>query len=55
LRELAVVGPLIAAMLWVGLYPAPLLRRTAAAAQSYVEMVQPSLPKAALPDPGAGR
>jgi NADH-quinone oxidoreductase subunit M len=53
LRELAVIGPLIAAMIWVGLYPAPLLKRTESAARSYVEMVEPALPKAALPDPGA--
>ncbi|HEY8061949.1 MAG TPA: proton-conducting transporter membrane subunit, partial [Gemmatimonadales bacterium] len=53
LRELAVVGPLIAAMIWVGLYPTPLLRRTEGAARHYVEMVQPALPPAALPDPGA--
>ena len=52
LRELAVIVPLIAAMIWVGLYPGPLLKRTAGAAQHYVDMVQPALPKAALPDPG---
>ncbi len=55
LRELAVIGPLIAAMIWVGLYPGPLLRRTAVAAQTYVEMVQPALPQAALPDPQVHR
>jgi NADH-quinone oxidoreductase subunit M len=53
LRELAVIGPLIAAMIWVGLYPAPLLKRTEAAASNYLEMVQPALPKAALLDPAA--
>src|ERR1019366_3273591 len=55
LRELAVIVPLIAAMIWVGLYPGPLLKRTAVAAQQYVQMVQPALPRAALPDPGAPR
>jgi NADH-quinone oxidoreductase subunit M len=38
-RELAVVVPLVAAMLWMGLYPWPILRRTEAAARQYVEMV----------------
>jgi NADH-quinone oxidoreductase subunit M len=40
-RELAVVVPLVAAMLWMGLYPWPILRRTEAAARHYVELVRP--------------
>ncbi|HEU5171568.1 MAG TPA: NADH-quinone oxidoreductase subunit M [Gemmatimonadales bacterium] len=44
LRELAVVVPLVAAMVWMGLYPRPLLRRTEAAAQRYVELVRPYVP-----------
>ena len=43
-RELAVLVPLIAAMLWMGLYPQPILRRTEAAARRYVETVRPYLP-----------
>jgi NADH-quinone oxidoreductase subunit M len=40
-RELAVLVPMVAAMIWMGLYPQPLLRRTEAAARRYVEMVTP--------------
>ncbi|HEX9054355.1 MAG TPA: NADH-quinone oxidoreductase subunit M [Gemmatimonadales bacterium] len=40
-RELAVVVPLVAGMLWMGLYPWPILRRTEAAARHYVELVHP--------------
>src|SRR5262245_12068258 len=47
-RELAVLVPLIAAMVWMGLYPNPLLRRTEAAARHYVELVRPHL------QPGGG-
>jgi NADH-quinone oxidoreductase subunit M len=43
-RELAVLIPLLAAMLWMGLYPQPILRRTEAAARRYVETVRPYLP-----------
>jgi NADH-quinone oxidoreductase subunit M len=43
-REIAVLAPLIAGMIWIGLYPGPILRRTEAAARRYVEMVQPHLP-----------
>jgi NADH-quinone oxidoreductase subunit M len=42
-RELAVLIPMVAAMIWMGLYPYPLLRRTEAAARHYVEMVHPYL------------
>jgi NADH-quinone oxidoreductase subunit M len=47
-RELAVLVPMIAAMIWMGLYPEPLLRRTEAAARRYVEMVRPHVPAPAL-------
>ena len=43
--------PLIAAMVWIGLYPGPLLRRTESAVKRYVEMIEPSLPPAELPGP----
>ncbi len=42
--------PLIVAMVWMGLYPQPILRRTEAAAKRYVETVRPYLPA-----PAAGR
>jgi NADH-quinone oxidoreductase subunit M len=48
-REMAVMTPLIIAMLWIGLYPAPLLRRTEAAAKRYIELIEPHLPAASLP------
>src|SRR5690606_11007114 len=53
-REIAVLAPLIAAKLWFGLYPGPILRRTEGAARRYVEMIQPHLPPSA-PGPIAGR
>ncbi len=43
-REIAVLAPLIASMIWIGLYPGPILRRTEGAVRRYVEMVQPHLP-----------
>jgi NADH-quinone oxidoreductase subunit M len=45
-REIAVLTPLIAAMIWIGLYPGPILRRTEASARQYVEMVESYLPPA---------
>jgi NADH-quinone oxidoreductase subunit M len=45
-RELAVLVPMVVAMIWMGLYPQPLLRRTEAAARRYVELVSPHLPAA---------
>ena len=43
-RELAVLVPLIVAMVWMGLYPQPILRRTEAAARRYVETIRPYVP-----------
>jgi len=48
LREAAVMVPLIAAMVWMGLYPQPILRRTEAAAARYVETVRPHAPPSVL-------
>ncbi len=48
-RELAVLIPLIAAMVWMGLYPNPLLRRTEAASRHYVELVRPHLQPSSTP------
>ncbi len=49
-REIAVIAPLIVAMVWMGLYPQPILRRTEAAAVRYVETVRPHVqPAAAAP------
>ena len=41
-RELAVLLPLIAGILWMGLYPAPVLRRMEAGAAQYVELARPA-------------
>jgi NADH-quinone oxidoreductase subunit M len=51
LRELWVVLPLVAGMVWIGLYPKPVLDRMDAAARRYVQQVQPGFeqgPKTAL-------
>src|SRR6478672_3077281 len=39
-RELLVMVPLVAAMLWIGVYPAPILRRMQPAAEQFVRTVQ---------------
>jgi NADH-quinone oxidoreductase subunit M len=39
-RELAVMAPILVGIVWMGLYPAPVLRRTAPAAARYVEAVK---------------
>jgi NADH-quinone oxidoreductase subunit M len=39
-RELAVMVPLVIAMLWLGVYPAPVLRRMQPAAEQFVRTVQ---------------
>ncbi len=39
-RELVVLGPLVACILWIGLYPAPFLRRIEASAVALVEQVR---------------
>jgi NADH-quinone oxidoreductase subunit M len=44
-RELAVLIPLVAGIIWMGVYPAPVLRRMEPATRHYLEI---------LSDPGAG-
>jgi len=39
-RELALMAPLVAAIVWLGVYPAPVLRRMEPAAERFVQMVQ---------------
>ena len=39
-RELAIMAPLVAAIVWLGVYPTPVLRRTEAASRRFVEMVE---------------
>jgi NADH-quinone oxidoreductase subunit M len=45
-RELWVVLPLVAGMIWLGLYPKPVLDRMNVAAEEYVRLVAPGLEKA---------
>jgi NADH-quinone oxidoreductase subunit M len=46
-RELLVVLPLVAGMIWLGLYPKPVLDRMNASAQRYVQQVAPGLERPA--------
>jgi NADH-quinone oxidoreductase subunit M len=39
-RELVVMAPLVAAIVWLGLYPTPILRRTEAASRRFVQIVE---------------
>ncbi|MHB0948744.1 MAG: complex I subunit 4 family protein [Gemmatimonadaceae bacterium] len=50
-RELAIMIPLVAAIVWLGVYPAPVLRRMQGAAERFVQHVETraSRPVAALP------
>jgi NADH-quinone oxidoreductase subunit M len=41
-RELAVMVPLLVGIVWLGLYPAPVLRRMEPAAQRYLQLAQPT-------------
>ncbi len=49
-RELIVMGPLLAGIVWLGLYPAPVLRRMEAATERYLEVAGQ-----APPAPGRAR
>jgi NADH-quinone oxidoreductase subunit M len=39
-RELAIMGVLVAAILWIGIYPAPILKRMERSADNFVQVVQ---------------
>ena len=41
-RELAMMVPLLLGIVWLGVYPAPVLRRMEPAAQRYLELAQPA-------------
>jgi NADH-quinone oxidoreductase subunit M len=41
-RELAMMIPLLAGIIWIGLYPAPVLRRMEPAAKRYLQLTQPA-------------
>src|SRR2546429_266256 len=49
-RELAVLLPLVACIVWLGVYPAPVLRRMEPSAQRFIETVRPAA-GAAAPGP----
>ncbi|MGH7590490.1 MAG: complex I subunit 4 family protein [Gemmatimonadales bacterium] len=48
LREFVVLAPLVIGILWIGLYPAPVLRRVEPAARRYLELTTPVTPRAPL-------
>jgi NADH-quinone oxidoreductase subunit M len=58
-RELAVLAPLIAGIVWIGIYPAPILRRIEPAAHALVTQVRQAAGAPPLaqrpPEPAAGR
>jgi NADH-quinone oxidoreductase subunit M len=41
-RELAMMIPILVGIVWLGLYPAPVLRRMEPAAQRYIQLTQPA-------------
>jgi NADH-quinone oxidoreductase subunit M len=41
-RELAIMIPLLAGIVWLGLYPAPVLRRMEPATQRYLQLTRPA-------------
>jgi NADH-quinone oxidoreductase subunit M len=51
-RELAIMVPLLAGIVWLGVYPAPVLRRMEPAAQRYLQLTQPG--RATMPMADAG-
>jgi NADH-quinone oxidoreductase subunit M len=58
-RELTVLVPLLAGIVWLGLYPGPVLKKMEPASRGFVETVQPALRTArsgaAIPLPGVSR
>src|SRR6267378_3138770 len=41
-RELAVLLPLLAGILWIGIYPQPILRRMEPSARAFIQLVRPA-------------
>ena len=54
-RELAVLGPLLVCIVWVGVYPAPILRRVEPAARALITQVQQGGAQAARSPVGVHR
>jgi NADH-quinone oxidoreductase subunit M len=55
LREVAIMAPLVAAIVWLGVYPTPVLRRTELASRRFVQLVEARVSGqlATLPTPEA--
>jgi NADH-quinone oxidoreductase subunit M len=51
-RELAVLVPLLACIVWIGVYPKPLLERMEPAARQLIEQVRPTAAPPTAPPPG---
>ena len=51
-REVAVLLPLVAGMVWLGLYPRPVLERMEPSAKAYLEHVTRALPPEPRPAEG---
>jgi len=45
-REIAVLVPLLICILWIGVYPKPILRRMEPATRQFVESIKPPPPTA---------
>jgi NADH-quinone oxidoreductase subunit M len=45
-REMSLMAPLVAVIIWLGVYPAPVLRRMETAAQAVVTRVEQHAPQA---------
>jgi NADH-quinone oxidoreductase subunit M len=54
-RELAIMAPLLACIIWLGVYPAPVLHRMQAAAERFVEIVEIRKAGGQVASTGAGR
>ena len=52
-REIALLVPLIVAIVWIGVYPQPILRRTEPAAAALIRVIKPAVPQAVTPVPPA--
>ena len=46
-REIALLAPLLVAIIWIGVYPQPILKRTAPAAAALIQSIKPQPPQQA--------
>ena len=54
-RELLIMAPIVVAIIWLGVYPAPVLRRMELAAQRFVTVVQQRTAQSVANGPEVGR